>query len=138
MLSALALLPVLLMIFKAVQAYQYRHYENMLKEPPLRRFLVMKTQKSEYTYSTEYMNEFSLMFAIYVGVMPFQLSVFTFFAPEFQFLMSFFVFMVPYIFYFVIWIYKLIKKCNELKQQKSKSENERLEQEIKEEQGYWR
>ena len=65
LLSALALIPILMMVLQAIQSYQYRHCENILKEPPLRGTLRYraKTHKSEQTYSDEYMDEFSWMLA---------------------------------------------------------------------------
>ena len=140
-LSALALLPFLLMVVQAVLAYQYRHCENMLKKPPLKWSLAqyrVQSQRSTHTYSAEYNNEFSLMLAIYVGVMSFQLLVFVYMAPQFQFLMSFFLLMLPYIFFFVIWIYNLIKKGKAIRQKDFQLEKERLEQERREEQGNWK
>ena len=136
--SGIALLPVLLMIFQAIQAYQYRHCDNLLKDPPMRRLLVLKTQISEHTYSTEYMDEFALMFAIYVGVIPFNLLVFAYILPSFQFLITGLLFFVPYIFYFVMWIRSTAKKYKEINCEKAQAEKDRLDQERREEQGYFK
>lgn len=140
LLSALALIPILMMVIQAIQSYQYRHCENILKEPPLRRTWQYraKTHKAEQTYSDEYMDEFSWMLALYVGVISFQPLVFVWVSPQFQFLVSFFLLMLPYVCYFVAWIFQLIRKGKALKQKALLLEKERLEQERREEEGRWK
>ena len=140
LLSALALIPILMMVIQAIQSYQYRHCENILKEPPLRGTLRYraKTHKSEQTYSDEYMAEFSWMLTLYVGVISFQPLVFVWVSPQFQFLVSFFLLMLPYVCYFVAWIFQLIRKGKAMRQKALLLEQERLEQERREEEGRWK